>query len=68
MNGVDFIYFSDDQQFMAVEEIVLYEYTHTNEDGERQYKIVGVTDNSEVAESFLAGKPTKYNRVKQASL
>jgi hypothetical protein len=65
MNTADFLYFSEDQRLMVVNELVLYEYTHTNEDGARQYRIVGVTSVSDEAEYFLAGKPAKYRRVKQ---
>lgn len=65
MDGVDFAHHSEDNTRQVVEQMVLYEYTHTNEDGVRQYRVVGVTSWTHEAEDFLAMKPAGYMRVQQ---
>lgn len=61
----DIVYASENGEWLAASEIVLYRRTHFNEDGIAQYEVAGVTRWAEEAEAWLAGGQCAMIRVIQ---
>lgn len=66
-DGMDVLNFSDDEKLIVVNEYVFYKYTHTNEDGVKQYIVCGVTNKRDEAVKFLSGEKSNFTKVKQVN-
>lgn len=51
---------NDDMRRQAVPCIGLWEYTHTNEDGVMQYRLVGITEDDEAAALWAEYRPSGH--------